>query len=318
MRRSFLALILVLTVGVRACGELPSLAHHRVLVLGDSITQDGRYVSFLEYYLQRLAPGTQCDLISIGLSSETVSGLTEPGAPEPRPCALERLDRALTAVKPQVVFACYGMNDGIYAPSSPERLAAFTNGLRQLITKVHATGAQLVLLTPPVFDPLPVAEHTVPATATKFGYGKAFYAGYDETLAEFARTEVALHEPGLTTIDLHTPMAAALAERRAADPKFVFAKDGVHPGDGGHLLMARIIARALGLPVPEATLEAELARIQADPVWPLVAERRELRSEAWLPFVGYTRSGTFKSASTKAADRVAARLQQQIEAMAKP
>src|SRR3954465_6729297 len=156
MRRLFLAVLLVLQLTVRLAGDVrPALAHQRVLVLGDSITQDGRYVSFLEYYLQRLAPGTQCDLISIGLSSETVSGLTEPDAPEPRPCALERLNRALNAVKPQVVFACYGMNDGIYAPSSPERLAAFTNGLHQLIAKVRATGAQLVLITPPVFDPLP-------------------------------------------------------------------------------------------------------------------------------------------------------------------
>ncbi|MDI1249346.1 MAG: GDSL-type esterase/lipase family protein, partial [Lacunisphaera sp.] len=156
----------------------PLLAGKRVLVLGDSITQDGRYVSTLEYYLQQLAPETKCDLISIGLSSETVSGLTEPDNQRPRPCVLERLDRALNAVKPQVVFACYGMNDGIYHPSSPERLAAFTTGLHQLITQVRAAGAELVLITPPVFDPVPVAAKTVPATAPAFGYGR-YYAGYD-------------------------------------------------------------------------------------------------------------------------------------------
>lgn len=317
MRRLLATTAVVVLFTLRLCGEVPLLAHQRVLVLGDSITQDGRYVSFLEYYLQRLAPGAQCDLISIGLSSEMVSGLTEPDAKFPRPNALERLDRALAAVKPKVVLACYGMNDGIYAPGSPEHLAAFEQGVRQLIAKVRATGAQLVLIAPPVFDPVPLAGRTVPATAPKFGYGNIFFEGYDGVLAEFARIEARLQEPGVIALDLHTPMAAALAERRVGDAKFTFSKDGVHPGDLGHLLMARIIGRGLGLPIPDATLEAELARIQADPIWKPVMDRRELRSEAWLPYVGYTpRDTPMKSGSVKAAERVAASLQELITTLA--
>jgi lysophospholipase L1-like esterase len=291
------------------------LAHKRVLVLGDSITQDGRYVTFLEYYLARLAPGAACDLISIGLSSETVSGLTEPGAAFPRPNALERLGRALTAVKPQLVLACYGMNDGIYHPSSPERLAAFNDGVRQLIAAVRQSGAELILITPPVFDPVPLAGKTVPATAAKFGYGTEFYVGYDDVLAEFAAAEVARREAGVATVDLHTPMAAALAARRQSDPAFSFSKDGVHPGDAGHLLMARIIGSALGLPLPATELDPELARINADPVFNLVSVRRRLRSEAWLPFVGYTtRGNSYKSTSVDATEQAAKLLQGQIDA----
>jgi len=229
---------------------------------------------------------------------------------------LERLDRALKAVKPAVVFACYGMNDGIYHPPSPARLAAFTDGLQRLITAVRGSGATLVLVTPPVFDPVPLAGKTVPATAGSFGYGNAFYAGYDEVLAEFARAELALDATGVTVIDLHTPMAAALAARRVQNPAFTFANDGVHPGDLGHLVMARTIAGALGLTVPPDP-EAELDRLSADPVFALVRERRELRSEAWLPFVGYTRDRTFKSASVSAAEKAAVRLQGMISAGAR-
>ena len=311
MRRLVFAVLLGCILAVRVVAAPPVLAGQRVLVLGDSITQDGRYVSDLEYYLH--AAGKDCDLISIGLSSETVSGLTEASSPYPRPCILERLDRALKAVKPSVVLACYGMNDGIYHPSSPERLAAFTDGLRQLIATVRNSGATLVLLTPPVFDPVPLAGKTVPATAAKFGYGSTFYVGYDDVLAEFARAEVALKVDGVTVIDLHTPMAAALAARRISDPKFFFAKDGVHPGDLGHLVMAQAIAAGLGLTVP-ADPDAELARLSADPVFALVRERRELRSEAWLPYVGYTLDTPFKSNSVKAAEKTVERLQQLIEA----
>ena len=299
---------LVVTAATAAVPKTTVLSDQRVLVLGDSITQDGRYVSFLEYYFHEASPAIRCDLISIGLGSETVSGLSEPDHPYPRPCVLERLDRALKAVKPQIVFACYGMNDGIYHPSSPDRLAAFNAGLHQLIEKVRATGAQLVLITPPVFDPKPLSANTVPATAAKFGYGTP-YADYDDVLAEFARIESALNEPGVTVIDLHTPMVAALVAQREADPQFSFAKDGVHPGDLGHLLMARIIATGLGLATPSESMPKELADISADPVFALVRERRELRSESWLPFIGYTRDGTFKSSSVSAAEKVAARLQ---------
>jgi len=314
MRRLFTASLLILSVTVRLIStETPSLAGQRVLVLGDSITQDGRYVSFLEYYLH--AAGQSPDLISIGLASETVSGLSEPEHPYPRPHVLERLDRALKAVKPTVVFACYGMNDGIYHPSSPERLAAFNAGLRELIAKVRAAGASLVLITPPVFDPLPLAAKVVPATAEKFGYSSP-YSAYDDVLAEFARTENALHEPGVTVIDVHTPMAQALASAREHNPTFVFSPDGVHPGNAGHLLMARVIAAGLGLPLNTTEPDVELARIQADPIFPIIRDRRALRSEAWLPFVGYTRGPTFKSDSVKAAEAVVVRLQKEIEAPA--
>ncbi len=304
MGRFLFVVLLAFTLGGRALAEPPALAGRRVLVLGDSITQDGRYVSYLEYYLH--AAGQDCDLISLGLSSETVSGLSEPGHPFPRPCVLERLDRALKAVKPAVVLACYGMNDGIYHPPAPERLAAFTTGLHQLIAQVRNAGAQLVLITPPIYDPLPAAAKTVPITAEKFGFTTP-YAGYDDVLAEFTRTETALKEDSVTVIDLHTVMAQALAARRAREPAFSFTKDGIHPQDAGHLLMARTIAAGLNLPTP-ADPDAELARLSADPVFALVRLRRELRSEAWLPFVGYTRGQTYKSASVAAAEKAAERL----------
>ena len=311
---AFVTAALLLLAPLHAADGLPSLAGKRILVLGDSITQDGRYVSYIEYYLQRLTPEARCDLISIGLSSETVSGLSEPDHPRPRPCVLERLDRALKAVKPQVVFACYGMNDGIYHPASPERLAAFNTGLRQFITQIRTTGAELVLITPPVFDPVPVSQKTVPLTAGQFGY-KSPFVRYDEVLAEFAAAEAALHEPGVTVIDLHTPMAAALAERRVTDPAFTFAKDGVHPGDTGHLLMARIIGAALGLPLPATDLEIEVTRIKSDPVFDPVSTRRRLRSEAWLNFVGFTNDRTYQSTSVTATEQAAKLLQVQIDAL---
>ena len=154
-------------------------------------TQGGEYVSFIEYYLDKLYPTQHFDIISIGLSSETVSGLWENAHPFPRPYLHERLWAALDVIKPDIVFACYGMNDGIYHPQSPERMAAFQSGIRKLIADDKAAGAKTVLLTPPPFDPVPVAGSVRPAGAADYSYMNPFDR-YDSVLADYATWELTL------------------------------------------------------------------------------------------------------------------------------
>src|SRR5436190_1320230 len=56
----------------------------------------------------------------------------------PRPDLHERLIRAIEKTKPDLVFACYGMNDGIYFPLSDERFAAFKGGMQKLHQHVES------------------------------------------------------------------------------------------------------------------------------------------------------------------------------------
>ena len=109
------------------------LRAQRVLFLGDSITHAGHYVALIEAQLRLQQVDPMPDIINLGLSSETCSGLSEEGHPFPRPDVHERLDRALEQLKPDVVVACYGMNDGIYHPQSDERFAAYQDGVNRLI-----------------------------------------------------------------------------------------------------------------------------------------------------------------------------------------
>src|SRR6267154_451145 len=83
----------------------------RVLFLGDSNTFAGLFVAYLDGYLMTRFPAERWELINLGLPSETVSGLSEPDHPYPRPDIHERVDRALDKIKPNIVFICYGMND---------------------------------------------------------------------------------------------------------------------------------------------------------------------------------------------------------------
>jgi len=244
------------------------LAGKRVVVLGDSITQNGAYVSFAAYYLEKLYPGKDFDIFGLGLSSETVSGLSEDGHAGgrfPRPCLFDRLDSLLEKAKPEVVFACYGMNDGIYLPLDESRFEAFQNGVSQLIRQCEEAGVQRIyLITPPIFD--------TEVEANEFNY--------DTVLTAYANWEMAIDNSKVRVIDLHSQMKRARSNRSKP-----FSKDHVHPGPDGHLFMAQAILIGLGEDVPHQDLES----IQADPLFQQVNALRKLRSKNWMQHIGYTR-----------------------------
>jgi lysophospholipase L1-like esterase len=271
-----------------------ALAGKRVVFLGDSITQAGGYVGFTTYYLEKLYPKKDFDVLGLGLASETVSGLSEAGhagGAFPRPCLFERLGRLLDKAKPEVVFACYGMNDGIYQPPDKDRFAAFQKGVTKLLEQCKAAGVkQVFLVTPPIYDFTPKKDEF----------------DYDTVLAEYAKWELTLKAPGVTVIDLHSAMRTARAGR--ATP---FSGDRVHPGDDGHLLMARTILTALGVEAPEETVAA----IKADPLFKLVDEKRGMRSAGWMKHIGYTREKTVRPEPLGTVEADAAKVQEKIDAL---
>ena len=117
------AVLLPFTGGARAATPMIGSAK-RVLFLGDSITYAGQYVEFVEAYFATRFPNRHIEFLNAGLPSETVSGLSErghAGGKFPRPDLHERLGRVLEKMKPDVVIACYGMNDGIYLPHAEAR-----------------------------------------------------------------------------------------------------------------------------------------------------------------------------------------------------
>ena len=287
-----LTALLLLATALRA-QTVDALADRPVVVLGDSITQAGGYVTFLTYYLERLHPRQRFSIHGIGLASETLSGLSEPnhaGGAFPRPCLFERLGRLFERIKPAVVIACYGMNDGIYQPLDPQRFDAFKAGVMRLVGDCKAAGvAQVVLVTPPIYDKPD---------------GPGF--DYDSVLTAYTAWEVSLALPGVQVIDLHTAMRQARTGRTE-----VFSKDKVHPGDEGHLLMARTILAGFGVTVPDESIET----ITADPLYQLVKEKRTLITDRWLKHVGYTREKLVAPQPLGDTDEKVAKLQARIDAL---
>jgi lysophospholipase L1-like esterase len=322
MNRPFLIAVILLMPSVAMRAEEPqavatksaslqgaaALSGKRVMALGDSVTQDGRYLSFVEYYLQKQNPTLPFDLVNAGLASETTSGLTEEGHPGPRPGIHDRLDRALADVKPQLVIACYGMNDGIYKPLSEDRQKAFQDGVTRLVEKCQAAGAEVILITPPAFD-----------VDCQGGIAKSGF-DYNTVLDVYAEWELKTRPGGATVIDLHVPMSAMVKPARAANHPLHNPGDGVHPAEMGHFVIADAILKGLGIPAPAGDLDTRLATVQADPLYKLIRQRQSARGQGWLNYIGFTRvnkttpphENDIQAVETQAAD-----LQKQIDTLRK-
>ena len=292
MRSLRLLACLLATVVVACAQSAEALAGKRIVVLGDSITQGGTYVSFMDYFLQKSRPQLRFEVYPLGLSSETLSGLSEAGhagGKFPRPSLFERLGRTLEKMKPEVVFACYGINDGIYQPLDETRFKAFQAGVTKLLDQCQAAGVkQVYLVTPPIFD-----------ATTKPGE-----FNYDSVMTAYAAWEVQLKRPGLTVIDLHTAM------RKARDARTeVFSRDRVHPGDDGHLLMARTILAGADV----TTLDITAKEAMADPLFKAVDQLRKLRASKWMAYIGYSRERVVAPTPLGDADEQVAKLQAKVD-----
>ncbi len=305
----FVVALAVLSSAVAWAADVASLPPNvrRVLFLGDSITYGGGYVANVAAYFATRQPTRVIEFVNAGLSSETVSGLSEEGhagGKFPRPDLHERLGRVLAQVKPDLVFACYGMNDGIYLPLAAERFARYEEGQRWLHEQVTAAGAKIVHVTPPVYDDV--------------RGGKAGYAAVLDRYSEWLVTQRTAAR--WDVVDLHTPMRRVFTERRRSDTGFFLAKDGVHPGDFGHWLMARAILQHLGardLDGVESAAAMAAAHPRGDEVLKLVTQKVVLLRDAWLTATRHTRPGVKPGLPLDEANTQGAAIDRQLASLLK-
>ncbi|XWW48134.1 SGNH/GDSL hydrolase family protein [Fibrella sp. USSR17] len=277
----------------------------RVLFLGNSITYAGTYVSYVDAYLSTRYPQRGLEFINAGLPSETVSGLSEEGHANgrfPRPDLRERLARVLTLTKPDLVIASYGMNDGIYLPFDERRFQQFQDGINWLHSEVIKAGAQVIHLTPPVFDDM---------KGHKPGYA-AVLDRYSDWLLDQKTAQ------NWAVIDVHYPMKQFLDNQRKADSTFALANDGVHPGELGHWLMAKNVLLGLGeTAVADAPdIQTAMAPIpNAAQLVKLTIDRQTIMKDAWLTATGHKRPGMNVGLPLDQAKAKAAELDAQIKAL---
>lgn len=255
----------------------------RIVFLGDSITQAGDYAVDINCWL--LTQGDAGVVLKVGLSSESATDLTADENLDhkaiygfPRPLLSHRLKRTLELTKPDLLFVCYGMNDGHAMqnnPAAPERYAAAITTLRE--TALSSGVREVVFLTPPIHDPGPGVTEDDP---------------HDRNLALFSEWLISKRKDGWKVVDLHGPMRRALDEARKKQPGFKFQKDGVHPQREGHWLMAREVlsqyfgANVAGISSSEQFFPANGAEIRKE-----VDKAVRALQSAYLLKIGHERPG---------------------------
>lgn len=261
----------------------------RIVFIGDSITYAGHYVAYIESYLKLAHPNKKYEIINIGLPSETVSGLSEEGhagGAFPRPDAKDRLQKSLNFLKPDLVFSCYGMNDGIYLPFDKARFAAYQQGTKNLHFSVVSIGAKLIHITPPDYD----------ARIDK-AYSKVL-----DIYSNWLSSQV--EKMGWQVIDVHFPMQQRLLDNIKTNTEFYYSKDGIHPNQAGHWVMAKTVLQGLGeTPVNsfEESLRALQPSINPKQLLDLVYKLQSINKDAYLTYIGHNRPRMKKGLSLKLA-----------------
>lgn len=285
MKKCLIPILLLLIPIIGHAGE-------RWLFLGDSITQAGYYVDYIETWMllnEEDAP----EIIDLGLSSETVSGLSEENHPGRRPYVHNRLRPVLDRVKPDVVIACYGMNCGIYHPFSKERFTAYRKGIRKLVEDAQAVGAEVILITPPPYAGR-VKPKAPPAEGEPYGY-RAPSPDYNDVLGRYAKWILSLDgKNGIRAVTVRPGIERFM--------EACYPKEPVHPNEYGHLLMGEAFLKGIGKETGSSLLESGKNDLAKDPKWTelhlLVREQRETYDRALLNDIGHGNPGVAKRFDT--------------------
>jgi lysophospholipase L1-like esterase/dienelactone hydrolase len=318
--------ILLLTLTAFICpaqSPLPALkGFHRVVFIGDSITYYGGYIDDIEAYVLTRDTNSTITFLNLGQSSETVSGLSEPGhagGKYLRPDAHTRIAAVLAATKPDLVIADYGMNDGIYQPFSEEHFQKFKDGMEWLHDLILKSGAKIIHVTPSPFDPVGSKRPLTDDGARGF---EAPYRGYNDVLDKYSAWLVSQRTNGWDVVDIHTPMNQSIAEHRKTNPKYTFTRDGVHPNEIGHWLMAREILVHLGAPKAIGQMDNVNEMLADYPhgeeMLKLITEQEHILRDAWLTEAGHMHPGFKPGLPLPEAEQKAADLEKKIRVLDQP
>src|SRR5947199_3799202 len=233
-------LCLVAFVALRARAESFALKDgDRVAFYGDSITDQRLYTTFTETYVLTRFPKLDVSFVHSGWGGDRVTG----GGGGPIDL---RLRRDVFAYKPTVMTIMLGMNDGSYRAFDEKIFDTYAKGYQHIIDSVKEAlpGIRITVIQPSPFDDVTQAAR--------------FAGGYNAVLLRYSQfvKELAEREK-LSVADLNLPVVGALEKAKGTDAELAkkFIPDRVHPGPGGHLMMAAELLKSWRAPALVSAVE---------------------------------------------------------------
>lgn len=222
--------------------DFPFQPNNRIVWLGDSITEQYQYSTYLELYLTTRFPQASFIFLNAGIGGDTAQG----GA--------NRFQTHVLNEKPDVVTINFGMNDAGYGAFNAGANKVYRDKTAAMLQAAEKAGVKVVLMSPNAVDPR-IQDRFKLYLETQ----KQFYA----PLHELAEKHHALF------VDQYAVTRAAQAKMTQDDPKAQKAKpygDGFHTSPPGGLLMAHAILTGLKAPaiVSDLVIEAKTGELKTD------------------------------------------------------
>ena len=226
---------------------VPALqAGQTVVFLGDSITWQNLYATYIEQYFSVRYPGKKFRFINRGVRGDTAAE------------AIARLERDVVPDQPDLVLVMLGMNDGGYKGYNRNLLKFYLNNMEKLVGLLRKkTKAKIVLVTPTCVDPVDYNTKR-----------------YNQMLAAMAEGVVDLGKKlRVPVVDLFTFFSGKLLGAKAQTPPVGLMLDPVHPGPAGHLVIAHHLLTFLD-PEPAAPENVVVDLKEGQAGFPLTLARR--------------------------------------------
>ena len=232
MKLSLATLALFLTACATTPAATPLQKGDRVVFLGDSITQAGvrpdGYVTLVSEAIAKAHPDLGVEVIGAGISGHRV------------PDCQKRLKRDVLDKKPTVVLIYIGINDVWHwtHPNTRKRGGTkaedFDKGLRDMIEKINAVGARVILCTP-----------------TLIGEKKDRANAQDKMLDQYSDiSRKVAKETKSQMLDLRQAFQDYVQKHNEKNAsRGVLTSDTVHLNRTGNRFLASLVLKALGVPV---------------------------------------------------------------------
>jgi sialate O-acetylesterase len=204
----------------------------RIVFLGDSITQAGArgngYIRQIEKAINAAHPDYGVAIIGAGISGHKV------------PDCQKRLQRDVIDKKPTIVFIYIGINDvWHWNRNRGTKKEDFDAGLRDMIAKINAAGARVIMCTPTV-----IGEKT--DGSNKFDKMLDEYSDISRKVAKDTDSQM---------LDLRKGFMDHI---KASNPdnkdRGILTGDSVHLNGAGNAKVAELMLGALGVTVPKLQL----------------------------------------------------------------
>ncbi|UNU26090.1 SGNH/GDSL hydrolase family protein [Microcoleus vaginatus] len=213
----------------------------KIVIVGDSITEAGKYpggyVWLLQRYLNALYPDRKIEIVNAGISGNKAADMQA------------RFQKDAIDQKPDLVMINVGVNDVWHAFFDFQNLQFYPQGnlptgvplaeyrekITQMVLAAKAAGIRVVLLSP-----TPISEILDGPANLRL----------QEYIAEMR--EIAVQNQCLF-IDLNAPFQEVIGtyQKHAGKTLNLLAADGVHPNPSGYRIMAFTILRGLGVPAKD-------------------------------------------------------------------